>query len=292
MNYTISNQNLFVTISNHGAEIKAIKYQNVDYLHDSNPKFWNRSAPILFPNIGTIKDGKTNINGIEYPMVKHGFVRDRDFIVESSETSSITFIYTSTEDDLKIYPFKFSLKVTYQIHGNVLKSYIVVENLSSEVMAFNLGLHPAFKVPLFDNEKFEDYKFIFKEPGNYSSPSVNLSNGTIDFENISKTFTNLSILPLNYEDYQNDALIFDNLPVHQIKLVNKDESHGVWFEFNDFPMLGIWTPNHIKANFICIEPWIGCADPSNHTGNFLDKRYLISLNPNSFKLISYQIRFF
>lgn len=292
MNYTISNQNLFVTISNHGAEIKEIKYQNIDYLHDSNPEFWSRSAPLLFPNIGTIKDGKTNINGKEYPMVKHGFVRDRDFTVESKETSSITFVYTSSSEDLNIYPFNFKLTLTYQIHGNTLKSFIVVENLSNEDMPFNLGLHPAFKVPLFKDEKFEDYKFIFKKSGNYKCPSVNLSNGTINFEKIAREFINLEVLPLNYDDYQNDALVFDNLAAHQIKLVNKDESHGVWFEFNDFPMLGIWTPNHVKANFICIEPWIGCADPSNHTGNYCDKKYLITLKPNTSKLISYQIKFF
>lgn len=292
MNYEIFNQNLFVTINNHGAEIKAVKYQNVDYLHNSNPKFWNRSAPILFPNIGTIKDGKTIINGKEYPMVKHGFLRDRDFIVENKEDSSITFSYKSTKEDLEIYPFEFNIKITYQIHGNILKSYIVVENLSNENMPFNLGLHPAFKVPLFENEQFEDYKFIFDKPGNYASPSVNLTNGTIDFEHIEREFKNLSILPLNYDDYQKDALIFENLATHQVKLVNKDETHGVWFEFNDFPMLGIWTPNHVKANFVCIEPWIGCADPSNHTGNYLDKRYLINVKPNDFKLISYQIKFF
>lgn len=291
MNYTISNQKLIIEISSHGAEIKAITFDKVSYLHDSNPKYWNRSAPLLFPNIGTIKDGTTNINGNEYPMVKHGFLRDREFIVESQDTSSITFSYTSTNDDLFIYPFKFKVDVTYQIHGNTLKSYIIVNNLSDIDMPFNLGLHPAFKVPLFPNERFEDYKFIFDEPVTCDSPSVNLSNGTIDFNQIAKSFKELKVLPLNYDDYQNDALIFTNVSTRQIKLTNKDETHGVDFEFNDFPMLGIWTPNHIHANFICIEPWIGCADPSNHTGNFLDKCHLITVKPNDKELITYQIKF-
>lgn len=30
MNYTIKNQDLLLEISNHGAEIKVIKYQNID----------------------------------------------------------------------------------------------------------------------------------------------------------------------------------------------------------------------------------------------------------------------
>lgn len=290
MNYKISNQKLIVEISNHGAEIKAITYNQISYLHDSNPKYWNRSAPLLFPNIGTIKDGKTLINGKTYPMVKHGFLRDRDFIVESQDTSSITFSYVSTKDDLSIYPFQFKVDITYQIHGNTLKSYIIIHNLSANDMPFNLGLHPAFKVPLFENEKFEDYKFIFDEPVTCDIPSVNLTNGTIDFNQIAKSYKNLKILPLNYADYQNDALIFINVPNRCIKLTNKDDTHGVDFEFNDFPMLGIWTPNHVQANFICIEPWIGCADPSDHNGNFLDKRDLITIKPNDKKLFTYQIK--
>lgn len=291
MNYKISNQKLIVEISNHGAEIKAITYDKVSYLHDSNPKYWNRSAPLLFPNIGTIKNGKATINNKEYPMIKHGFLRDRDFIVESQDVSSITFSYVSTTDDLCIYPFQFKVDVTYQIHGNTLKSYIIVHNLSTNDMPFNLGLHPAFKVPLFENENFEDYQLIFDEPITCDSPSVNLTNGTIDFNVPAKSFKELKVLPLNYDDYQNDALIFNNVPNRHIQLMNKSATNGIDFEFNDFPMLGIWTPNHIKANFICIEPWIGCADPSNHNGNYLEKCHLITIKPNDKELITYQIKF-
>ncbi len=292
MNHTISNQKLHIEIAEHGAEIKKITFDGIDYLHDSNPIYWNRSAPILFPNIGTIKDGKTKIGEKEYPMVKHGFLRDRDFKLERIEKSSITFSYLSTDGDLDIYPFSFKVEITYQIHGNTLKSYIVVSNLSKNTMSFNLGLHPAFKVPLYENEKFEDYTFIFDEPVTCDSPTVELTNGTINFQKVARHFENVKELPLCYDDYANDALIFSNVPNRHIQLVNQSRTHGVDFEFNDFPLLGIWTPNHTHANFICIEPWIGCADPSDHTGNFYDKRNLIEVQPNEKELISYQIKFF
>lgn len=292
MNYTIFNQDLRVEISDHGAEIKSIKYKDVEYLHDSNPKFWGRSAPILFPNIGTIKNKEAFINQKPYQMVKHGFFRDRDTKVINQDNSSITFEYKATNEDLQIYPYNFKIEITYQIHGNLLKSYIVVNNLSDEKMFFNLGLHPAFKVPLDSSEKFEDYKLIFKDLGTYECPSVELSDGTINFEKIARKFDNLKVLPLNYDDYNNDALVFTNLQTHNITLTNKNETHGLMFEFHDFPMLGIWTPNHVKANFICIEPWIGCADASNHNQDFLQKKHLISLEKNDKKLITYQIKFF
>ena len=116
MNYTIKNQDLLLEISNHGAEIKVIKYQNIDYLHNSDPKFWGRSAPILFPNIGTIKNGQSFINNIPYTMMKHGFIRDRDFTITHHETSSITFSYLSTEEDLKLYPFLFNIDAVSYTH--------------------------------------------------------------------------------------------------------------------------------------------------------------------------------
>ena len=292
MLYQISNQNLIVQIESLGAELKSAKYYGTEYIHDSNPEFWSRSAPILFPNIGTIKGGSCKINGEDYKMKKHGFLRDREFTVTHSETSSITFTYNSTDEDSTIYPFKFQANIKFQIHGNVLKSYIVIKNLSDNTMLFNLGLHPAFKVPLFENEKFEDYKFKFIEPVTCDSPTVNLTDGTIDYNTPYRSFNNLSTLPLNYDDYSNDALIFSNLETKQIKLLNKDESHGIWFEFNNFPLLGIWTPNNVKANFICIEPWIGGADPIDHSGIFEDKAHLVSLPKDEMKLFSYQIRFF
>lgn len=292
MNYTIKNQDLIIEISDHGAELKKASFKKTDYLHDSNPKSWNRSAPILFPNVGAIKDNFATFDNVQYKMLKHGFLRDRDFVVTNQEASAITLSYSSTPADLKIYPFSFKLEITYQIHGNTLKSYIVITNQSSKEMPFNLGLHPAFKVPLFEDEKFEDYKIIFDQSINALCPTINLQEGTIDFENHSRTFNDLRELPLNYDDYKNDALVFLNNSSRYVKLLNKDNTHGIAFEFNDFPMLGIWTPNHTKANFICLEPWIGCADAENHNHVFEDKPNIVKLNESESKLFTYQIKFF
>ena len=91
MLYTIKNDYLEVQISDNGAEIKSIKYLNKDYLHNSDPKFWGRSAPLLWPNIGTIKNGTASIDGINYPMKKHGFLRDTLCQVVNNYENKITF---------------------------------------------------------------------------------------------------------------------------------------------------------------------------------------------------------
>ena len=292
MLYTIKNDYLEVQISDSGAEIKSIKYLGKDYLHNSDPKYWGRSAPLLWPNIGTIKNGTATIDGISYPMKKHGFLRDTMCELESQTDNKITFKVTSNEDTLKLYPYNFTILITYELLEQTLHSNLEFTNNSKTTMPFNLGLHPAFKVPLDDNEAFEDYKIIFDVPGTYEIPTVVLTDGTIDYEKRIRTFTNLKELPLNYSDYDYDALVFENIKSHQVTLTNKDETHGVVFSFEDFPMLGIWTPNHIKSPFICLEPWIGCADAPQSNGDFKTKRDLINVEPNNSKTINYSIKFF
>lgn len=292
MLYTIKNNYLEVQISDNGAEVKSIKYLGKDYLHNSDPKFWGRSAPLLWPNIGTIKNGVATIDGISYPMKKHGFLRDTLCNFLSQSDNKITFAVSANENTLKLYPYNFTILITYELLEQSLHSNLEFINNSLTPMPFNLGLHPAFKVPLEENESFEDYKIIFDVPGTYEMPTVNLTDGTIDYDNRCRTFTNLKELPLNYSDYDYDALVFEDIKSHLITLTNKSETHGVIFNFEDFPMLGIWTPNHIKSPFICLEPWIGCADAPTSNGDFKTKRDLIYVQPKDSKVIKYSLKFF
>lgn len=290
MLYTINNSELQVTIDSIGAEIKSIKYLGEDRLHDSNPKFWGRSAPILFPCIGKFKNDVTIIKEKEYKLPKHGFLRDAEMEVVYQKENAISFLLKENEETLKIYPYKFEVLVKYVLINNSLESTIIVKNTSNEILPFNLGLHPAFKVPLY-NDKFEDYHLNFSNSKTYHTPTVNLQTGTIDFETTYRTFENLKTLQLNYSDYDCDAIVLTDINFDNVKLY-KDEKLLLSFSFNGFNSLGIWTPNNnVFANFICLEPWHGCADPSNHDGIFENKKDIIFLNPTDSKLFSYSFEF-
>ncbi len=292
MNYTIKNELITLEISDQGAEIKRIEFKSTDYLHDSNPKYWGRSAPILWPNIGTIKNDSANINGKNYPMQKHGFLRDTLFTVKHHEANKIIFITSSNETTLKLYPFNFEIEITYELVNDTIKSNLEFTNHSDTAMPFNLGLHPAFKVPLHEGEQFTDYVIEFGKVGTYEMPVVNLQDGTIDFMKRYRTFTNLKVLPLVYSDYDYDALIFENINTNTITLKHPLNNHGVEFKFPEFPMLGIWTPTNKDAPFICLEPWIGCGDRPDTDGDFTKKRDLIWVEPNKSKIINYEIKLF
>lgn len=287
MLYSIKNDKLYVEIALKGAELKKITYLGENQLHDSNPTYWNRSAPLLFPIVGKLLDGKCLIKGQEYLMNGHGFLRDSEFELLSQNETSIELIFKSNQETLKLYPYHFSVIVSYNVIDDQLNSEIKVVNESNEVMPFNLGLHPAFIT-----NKFEDCKLIFPKPITSKIGNVNLTNGTIDFLKTTKRFDNVSELPLNYEDYAEDAIVLDNIEFDNVTLLNTKTNHGVKFTFNNFTMLGIWTPYPKNAPFLCIEPWRGCADTTENDGNFENKRHLVKLLEKESYSFTYSFKFF
>lgn len=292
MLYKIKNDFIELYVDNHGAEIKSLKFLNQERMHNSNPEYWNRSAPLLFPCIGTITNKSTIINNQSYPLPKHGFIRDVDFTLTEQTSDHLTFYFTANEETKKMYPFTFTIEVSYYLINQKMQSKIIIKNLDSSPMPFNFGLHPAFKTPITEDEKWEDYEISTQSTTNHPIYKVELSNGTINFDEIVREISFQKPLSLKHEDYQNDALVFDHLDFDKLTLSNKAKNHGVTFKFNGFPMLGIWTPYPKKAPFICLEPWIGCADPTTFDGEFIHKKYLQILNPQESQEITYEWLFF
>ena len=216
---------------------------------------------------------------------------EKEMEVVKQNDYSISFSLKSNESTKSVYPFDFELIINYTLINNRLESSILVKNTSNEVMPFNLGLHPAFKVPLY-NDKFEDYHLEFSNKKTYHTPSVDLTTGTIDFNKVFRTFENLSRLDLNYQDYDFDAIVLNDINFDNI-LLKKQDKTLLSFTFNGFNSLGIWTPNNnVFANFICLEPWHGCADASDHDGIYEHKKDIINLNVGDSKLFTYSFEFY
>lgn len=288
MLYQIKNEFFEVTIDSLGAELKSIKYQGVEYLHDSDPKYWGRSAPYLFPNIGAIKDKYTIFDGKEYPLTKHGFLRDIHMECVSQDEDSITFRVTDNKYTHGLYPFAFEIIVNYELTANAVVASIEVINNSNEAMPFNFGLHPAFKVPRYDGEKYEDYIIKFSSPVSANLASVNLTNGLVDYENPARSVRNLESFNLNHSDFANDALVFDGIDLDKVQLIAPN-GEIVTLETHGFKTLGIWSPYPVEAPFVCLEPWIGCADAPKSNHEFVTKKDLITLKPNEKWSTTYQI---
>ena len=123
-----------------GAELVSVIKDGVEKIHDG-VKDWNRHAPILFPIVGKVKDGKTIINGKECLLGQHGFARDMEF----EEIGKNSYVLKWNEETLEKYPYKFEFYVSYEVHGNKLTTTFKVKNVDDKDIYFGLGGHPAFQ---------------------------------------------------------------------------------------------------------------------------------------------------
>lgn len=282
MIYSIKNSEIKIEVNSLGAELKSLVLleDNLEYLWQENPQFWNRSAPILFPIVGKLLNDTYTFKNKQYYMSQHGFARDKQFnLVEKSETM-LKFLLKSDEETLKIYPFNFELYLSYEIANSQVKVSYDVVNKSEDKMYFSIGAHPAFNWPLDEkNEKQEDYYFEFETLKENSLDRLPLlKNGisssleTIKLEN--------KKLNISKDTFVRDALIFRNENINSVKLKSNISKKFVQVDFDGFSHLGLWSKPS-GAPFVCIEPWHGIADFIEHNQKLEDKEGIKVLEENA-----------
>lgn len=280
-----------VTVDTLGAELKS--YQNVsgkEFVWDSNPDFWPRSSPLLFPSIGNLRNNKTFINGTEYEIPKHGFIRDMDMEYEMETDNRISFFCQYNEDTLKCYPFRFHFRQTYELEGPLLRITYLITNADDKEMYYHLGAHPGFMCPLEEGENFSDYllKFPYKET--CDSPVYDLQNMQFDPVNTIRYLENDDTLKLDYSLFQIDALVFPHMKSRSVMLLNPSTGKGIQVDYPDFSTIAFWTPAHVQAPFLCIEPWNGAAIFADEDDNFINKRDIQTLKAGESKSYELSIR--
>lgn len=82
---TISNEQLSIQVSPHGAELCSIFANGKEYLWQADPAFWKRHSPVLFPIVGSVWENEYRNEGIPYTLTQHGFARDMEFTLVSEK---------------------------------------------------------------------------------------------------------------------------------------------------------------------------------------------------------------
>ncbi|MBN3519102.1 aldose 1-epimerase family protein [Algoriphagus lutimaris] len=289
MLFTIESDLLIVKINSKGMELSSIhsKTTKLEYLWQGDPQYWTGQAPILFPIIGALKDGKTMFQGKEYELPKHGFIRNSELgKVIKQEKDRLVFQVTSSPETLAIYPFHFVLEITFQVIGNCLEVKHLVKNTGEQDMYYSLGGHPAFACPIHTGEKYDEYAIEFPEVEQDHTWLIQ-PNGLIGNEG-DQILNNSNLIPLQEHIFDADALIFKHLKSKKASLVHQKQRPVLEVEFEDFDYLGIWAKP--GAPFVCIEPWLGIADSVNASGKLIDKEGIRKLSPGNSEIKSYQIR--
>lgn len=284
----LENNNLIIESNISGAELTRIysKKFNKEILWKGDPKFWGRHSPILFPIVGRLKDNETIIEDKLYNMSQHGFARDMEFKIVDNDNKSITYKLVSSENTKSYYPYSFELIIKYILLDNGVNINWIVNNIDSKDIYFSIGAHPAFNIDLDENSDLSNYylEFITKD---------NVSNIYLDGPYSSKivSVNSLNTIYLSPELFENDALIYTN--VDGINVKSKKENHYINVSFNNFPLVGIWSPYYKDTNsiapFICVEPWYGLADNVNSDKIYKNKNYINKLSIGESFNVSYSI---
>ena len=272
---TLENEYLKVTVMPKGAEMVSLfnKEINTEHLWQADADIWGWHAPNLFPVVGGCINDQVIVDGVAYPMNRHGFARHSDFVLTEYSGIHAKFSLSDSAKTQESYPFKFAFQVIYELKGRELKVTYKVINYDDQAINFSAGGHPAFNVPFTEGEKMEDYylEFEVEEPlVTHLLSTEGFFTGEVEAVELQK-----SKLPLSENLFSKDALVFKDLKSRKITLKSVNHSNSVYLKYRDFPFLGLWAKP--GAPFVCIEPWIGCADTAGRTIEFAKKEGMLSL---------------
>ncbi len=283
MQFELQKGGLRAAVRTLGGELVSLREDGGrEYIWEGNPAFWSGQNPILFPIVGTLKDGRVDIGGKPFEMGRHGFARGTEFIPVDQGEDFITLELRENEDSLVCYPFPFSLKVTHRLLEDGFSTTFAVTNTGSAPMPFCVGGHTAIRIP--DGERFEDYELVFDTVEQADSHLLNAA-GVIR-HNGRRPMLDGSRIALDYSVFSEmDTIIFSMLRSGNVSLLHRETGRGVRLDFHEFPMIAFWTKP--GAPFLCLEPWQGCAAWDNESGRFEDKPFCTVLQPGGEKRLTY-----
>lgn len=264
MIFKIENECMIVKFDTQGGELRSIfrKANQREYLWSGDPSWWPSQAPILFPFIARVKDGWYRYKGKPYPMSLHGFARWRQFVIDEMTDTRVVLTQRDDEATRTVYPFRFRLKLIYELNGEVLTQRFVVENHSDEEMLFCVGGHTGYMLPTEDGEKLEDIYLQFDTDKNLDR--IDNDAAVYYLRSFTKDFIHgREKLFLKPELFKQDAFAFNDPSIKAVSILSVKSGHGVRVDVSEFPYLGVWQKP--GAPYLCIEPWAGIADYADTT---------------------------
>lgn len=258
----ISNESLCAKIHLKGAEPFMLSQQGNDHnwLWSADP-LWPRTAPLLFPIVGKLKEDSYRYQGKSYKLPQHGFARDSIFEVVKKSDSHVHLRLSANKETLNAYPFHFELNVFYSLEGDTFKMKCHLKNLEQEELLYNFGWHPGFVLPK-QNRKVR--LGVDKNLGMFQRLKGGLiSDKKYELSKIENEYD------LDASLFVEDALVFLSNTASEFTI--KDEG-GAYLKMSGTPApyFGLWTKD--VSRFICLEPWWGHASLLNEESQDLENK--------------------
>ena len=282
--------------SKYGAELISFKvdgeekvHQGINVIDENGKVYYKRQWPILFPTVGKCKKNQTIINGKNYEMLQHGFLRDMEFEPITNLNNFHSYVYRSNKKLIDKFPYEFSVYVTYRLDQNYLTTIYKVVNEGDCDMPFGIGSQPAFKIDL-DKLKNEKYYLEFEEDED-KIHFLYLVDGLVGTEYSKNLMDDKRRMTITKDFFKDDTVIMQGLTSKKVSLKEKGtEKKLLTVDFSEFPYLAIWSKKN--APFICIAPWKVLPDKVNFDGVFRKKTNIILLKPKEEYECKYTVEFF
>lgn len=234
------------------------------YCHDF---FWDKEIsdipggwPFCFPVCGRMsRQGKTGVyyyDGKLYELLIHGFSWYEVWKVNAVNNDSITLILRDNAATLARYPFRFEVKLHYQIKPGELICHASFTNCDSNPMPYYAGFHPYFLTPLLNQGKDRvvlDFKPIRRLEYNHHLTDI------------------IGELPV----FDVPTSIVDSKINEQLTVLGEDKNITLSYPNGDCLSLAVFGEQqpdlfsyvqlyHIPEKpFFCIEPWMSYPNAIN-----------------------------
>lgn len=276
MQYILENETLKIEVSDIGGELRSLikKATGREYMFDGNPEWWDNTSPVCFPVCGRFHNDKCTVDGKDYDLMIHGFVRRNPMKCVHVTNTSVTHMRASDDETRAIYPFDFEFYLTHEIIGSKVKVTYRVVNKDKRPLPFQVGAHPAFaiklgdKINLYSDRESLSYKNLVEK----LIPEESKATGRQ--------------ITVTKDLYAGNALFFTE---HQLYAAGLEDENGefVRVSFTGFPTCVFWSPE--GAPFTCIEPWFGCDDKVGTDDDFRHRYCMNTVDVDGEFEISYYI---
>ncbi|MET0449241.1 MAG: aldose 1-epimerase family protein [Aeromicrobium sp.] len=275
-----------VEISEHGAEPHSLRgVDGHEHLWQAG-EAWRRHAPILFPIVGRVPDDTISVDGHTYPLTQHGFARDLEWEVVTSDESSATLRLRDSDGTRERFPFAFELTTHYVVDDHGLVTTYEVRNPAQEVgLPVSIGSHPAFVWPLEPGVAKTDHVLVLDDPE--PAPIRRLDHTLVLPEPETTPFDGTT-LALDPALFATDAIVMDQVASHGLRYL-APSGRGLRMTWDDvFDVLVVWSRPD-GADLLCLEPCVGGAAPIDFDGDLRDKPGIRVVAPGETLRASYRI---
>lgn len=262
MNYTLENSKYIVRVATKGAELLGLysKETELEYMWQGASEAWPAHSLLLFPCCGRIDRSRIIAKGKQHALAMHGFAKDMEFEVLEAGATKLTLQLAYNADTLRAFPYKFGLRVEFELFDDKIEQRFTVLNWDEAEMPFSLGGHPAFFCPVDLDSEAEDCVLEFDCDQKIKNFALEKGTRLVKKDEYD-ILVDGTTLPLSNYFFNNGPKVLGGVDAKYVRLLSKKTGHYMEMGIEGFPFMTLWGVGD-RMTIIAIEPWCGTSDIS------------------------------